>query len=768
MRENIPVLLLKKLSLLPLQEVRLELNNELSKKIIDLSLEKYNKKILVILPINSLEESPSVKDLPETGILTIIKSRIELPNGNYRVVVKGLNRVKTLDYSNYQDDKSILISTVKRLYIDEGESTEEIALKRKLIELTKKYIKLNPEASNSILPKIDENATLDSLTDIIVNFINFPHIKKIEYMNEFSEKQRARLLINDLNIELEVIKLNNRLDRDIADGFEKEQKQYLLKLKIDKLNEELGINNSKEKEVAEYNGAINNLKVSETTKNKLLNELKKYDYTPANSPETAVIRNYLDTVLSLPYENSSKEELNLNNINKELNKSHYGVVAIKTRISEYAALKSLNKDLPNPIICLVGPPGVGKTTLAISISKALKRKFFKVSVGGLNDSSELIGHRRTYLGASPGKIISGIKKCGVNNPVILIDEVDKMVKDYKGDPASVLLDILDINQNKAFTDNYIEEPFDLSSCLFILTANDESQIPPALRDRLEIMHIDSYTIYDKKDIAINYLIPNICEKYQAKKIKINKEIILFIINNYTLESGVRELERILDKLIRNIIINKTSESKINENYVLNILGNSLYKQETQENNLGSCDMLGVSPLGGKIVKIQVSKVPLSEGIMITGMVGEIIKDNINVLISYLKSVNYLDSKLMKTEMLHINFNQDFALDGASGSLGIASAILSLTTNTKIDAGVAFTGKIDLYGNILKVSSIKEKIITAYNSNIKTIYLPAANINDINDIPKFILDDIKLIYVNNFEEIYNKLFKKLRKNSKKNI
>ena len=756
-KEDIPVLLLKKLSLLPLQEVRIELNNDLSKKIIDLSIKRYNKKILIILPVNSLEESPSVKDLPEVGVLTYIKSSIELPNGNYRVVIKGLNRVKTLNYTNYKDNKSILISTIKKLYIDKGETNEEVALKRKLIEQTKKFIKLNPESSNSILSKINENESLDNLTDLVVPFINLPLNKKLKYMNEFSERERARNLIADLTVELELIKLNNKLDQDIRIDFEKEQKEYLLKAKVEKLNRELGINSTKESEILLYNEKIKALNINESTIKKLDYELKKYSYTPENSPDASVIRNYLDTVLSLPFNLSTKEELNGEIINKSLNKTHYGVKHIKERITEYAALKSKNPQLMSPIICLVGAPGVGKTTLAMSISKALKREFFKISVGGLNDSSELIGHRRTYLGASPGKIISGIIKTNVNNPVILIDEVDKMVKDYKGDPASVLLDILDVNQNKSFIDNYIEEPFNLSKVLFILTANDENMIPAPLKDRLEIMHIDSYTIYDKKDIALNYLIPNLCLKYNYKKLKIKEELILFIINHYTLESGVRELERIFDKLIRNIIINNISTSKITLDYIKKVLGNIIYDNLIINNDISSINILGVSPLGGKIINVQSLLIPHEEGITITGNVGDITKDNIFVVVNYLKANNYLDNKKLNNNALHINFNQDINLNGASGSLGVAVSILSLINNLKIESKVAFTGKLDLFGNILKVKSIKEKIITAFNNNIKIIYLPKLNLDDINNVPDFILKDMKLIFINNFDELYQDLF-----------
>ena len=757
MKENVPVLLLKKLSLLPYQEVRIELSNELSKEIIDLSIKKHNNKILILVPDNTLEEAPSIKDLPNMGILTYIKSSIELPNGNYRVVIQGLNRVEVINYDNYIDNESILISTVKMLYIKNEETTEAIVLKRKLINLIKNYIKLNPNSSNSILSKLNNEEDLDTITDLIVPFINIETTKKNDYIAEFNEIKRARLLVEDLNIELEVLKLNNKLEKDIRNDLEKDQKEYILKTKIDKLNQELGFTNTKENEVNNYKEIIKELNSPIYIKDKLESELKKYSFTPDNSPDSSIIRKYIDTLINLPF-NLSKEELNENIIIKSLDKTHYGMNEIKHRIVEYAKLKSKNKDLESPILCLIGPPGTGKTTLAMSISKSLKREFFKINVGGLNDSSELTGHRRTYLGAAPGKLISGIIKSNTNNPIILIDEVDKMVKDYKGDPASVLLDILDVNQNNTFVDNYIEEAYDLSNSMFILTANDEELIPSPLKDRLEIIHTGSYTVYDKLNIAKDYLIPKIFKKYNTKSKKISDEVILYIINNYTLESGVRELERVLDKLIRDIIINKISLAKITIEYSNKLLGNTLYGEKINNNNIGTVNILGVSPLGGKVITVQSLVVPDKENVIITGNVGDITKDNIMVTISYLKAANYIKQTDLKNKLLHINFNQDIKLNGGSGSLGVAVSILSLIKHKKINSNIAFTGKLDLYGNILKVSSLKEKIITSYNSNIKTIYLPKEHKEDKLDIPDFVLKDIKLIFVETFEDVYKSLFK----------
>lgn len=753
MKENIPVLLLKKLTILPSQEVRIELNNELSKKVIDLSTIEFSNKILIVLPSNTLEESPTITDLPKSGVLTLINSKIVLPNNNYRVVLKGLNRVKINNYQSYPNDKSILIGNAKMLYIDKGETLEETALRKRLVSLVNTYIKINPEIDNSIITKINNSASLGDITDIVVTFLRLPKDKKIYYMNEFDDILRAKALIKEINIELEIFKLDGKIEKEIKESFAKEQKEFVIKERIRKLNEELGVSSSKETELNDLKDKIDNFNCPEEVKRKLSNELQRYEYTPASSPEISMIRTYIDTLLSLPYNQSSTEETSKDKIRKELDKTHYGLEDVKNRIIEYAVLKKNNPDLENPIICLVGAPGIGKTSIARTIAAALKRKFTKISLGGLNDSSELIGHRRTYLGSAPGKIISSLIKCETNNPVILLDEVDKLVKDYKGDPASVLLDILDSKQNKDFTDNYIEEAFDLSKCLFILTANDAKEIPSILRDRLELIYLPSYTIYDKKDIASMYLLNTICSKYNTK-LEINEDVILDIIKYYTMESGVRELNRLLDKVVRYLVINKIKEITPSDLEI--ILGNKLYTNDSKTNKVGEVNIIGVTPFGGTMLKVQAAYNNYNS-LNITGNVGDKLKDAVNLCLAYLDSEGLLD---LKKKGLYLNFSgSNLTIDGASGSAGIVTSILSLINDKELSSDIALIGNIDLYGNILKVSKLKEKIITAYNAGIRTIYLPQGNIEDEKDLPLFILKEMALIHTSNYSEIKKYLFKK---------
>ena len=753
MKENIPVLLLKKLTILPSQEVRIELSNELSKNVIDISTIEFSNKVLIVLPSNTLEESPTITDLPKSGVLTVINSKIVLPNNNYRVVLKGLNRVKINNYHSYFNNKGVLIGNVKMLYVDKGETLEEVALKKKLIALVSTYIKINPEIDNSIINKINNTTSLGEITDIVVTFLRLPQDKKIYFMNEFNDIIRAKSLIKEINIELEIFKLDNKIEKEIKESFAKEQKEFVIKERIRKLNEELGVSSSKETEFNDLKDKIDNFNCPEEVKGKLSNELQRYEYTPASSPEISMIRTYIETLLSLPYNQSSTEETSKDKIRKELDKTHYGLEEVKNRIIEYAVLKKNNPDLENPIICLVGAPGIGKTSIARTIATALKRKFTKISLGGLNDSSELIGHRRTYLGSAPGKIISSLIKCETNNPVILLDEVDKLVKDYKGDPASVLLDILDSKQNKDFTDNYIEEAFDLSKCLFILTANDAKEIPSILRDRLELIYLPSYTIYDKKDIASMYLLNTICSKYNTK-LEINEDVILDIIKYYTMESGVRELNRLLDKVVRYLVINKIKEITPSDLEI--ILGNKLYTNDRKTNQVGEVNIIGVTPFGGTMLKVQATYNNYNT-LNITGNVGDKLKDAVSLCLAYLDSEGLLD---LKKKGLYLNFSgSNLTIDGASGSAGIITSILSLINDKEISSDIALIGNIDLYGNILKVTKLKEKIITAYNAGIRTIYLPQDNIEDEKDLPIFILKEMALIHASNYSEIKKYLFKK---------
>ena len=756
MKEKLSILLLKKLVLLPNQEIRLEINNDVSKNAIDDAIKNYDSNILVISPVNLLEEKPNASDLPKVGVIGKIKTKIKLPNGNYRIIVKGLNRVQVIEY--FQTNTGILKSLIKRLYIKHDNEVRETALVRKLKELIEEYILINSESSNLISSSIENVTDLDLLTDIIVSFLPMDQSKKLIYMNEFDSVKRALNLINDINIELEVLNLDSKIDNEIRERFEKEQRDYILKEKINKLNNELGILTDKQLEINNYNDILDKLEISDKIKDKFRNEIRRYEYTNDNNPDASVIRNYLEWVLHLPWNKYNAEENDIKKIKKSLDDTHYGLLNIKRRILEFVSIKNINKDVSSPILCLVGPPGVGKTTLGISISKALNREFYKISVGGLNDSSELVGHRRTFLGANPGKIIQGINKCGVSNPVILIDEIDKMNRDYKSDPTSTLLDILDEAQNNIFVDNYIEEPFDLSKVMFILTANNINDIPTALRDRLEIIEVNSYTEYEKIDIAKKYLIPDIIKKYGVKNIKFSDDTLLYIIDNYTKESGVRELSRILKRIIRNYCLDNVKNKEVSIDYVISVLGEVKYIKEEIENHKGVVNSLGCSSSGGNIQRIECVTIPGNGSVIVTGNILDILKESIKVSLSLIRYKKYIRTDISKLD-IHINLlNAGIKKDGSSGGIAITTAILSILKNKTIPSDVAMTGEVTLNGDILAVGSIKEKIIGAYNNSIKTIYMPYNNKVDLDSIPLNIKDKSNIKLIKNYDEIYKDLFK----------
>lgn len=752
MNNLLPVLILNEVIILPNQEIKIDLNNEFSKKVIWASAKNELNKVLVIAPINTLESSPSIEDLPRVGVVAKVKSKVELPNNKLRVIIKGEERVSINKY--YQNkNTNVLKCSFNVIELPSFSKANETAIQRKLIELTKNYILLNKNVSNSILKTLDERKSLSDITDIITSFLPFSFSKKLSYMETINPLTRAENLINDLNEEILVTNIDRELDEKLTQSIENGQREFILKEKLKEINSELGI--TKENEIASLKEKLSSLSLEEKTYNKLLNEINKYSTCSEFSPEAAVIKNYLDTVLNLPWNRETVLNTDIKKIKNELDATHYGLVELKERICEYAYFLSKNTQLSAPVICLLGAPGVGKTSSAYSIAKALNREFIKISVGGLNDSTELIGSRRTYLGASAGKIMQGIIKCKVKNPVILIDEVDKMVKDYKGDPASTLLEILDSTQNKYFIDNYIEEPFDLSKVMFILTANSLDNIPSTLLDRLEIINMDNYLTSQKIDIAKNYLIKDIFSEYKAE-IKISKEVLEFVIENYTKEPGVRELKRLLEKLIRKVIVNEPNAKSITILHVNKYLDNRNINYLPEITTSGIANILAYTTVGGRLSHIEVVKYKGTGKVTITGCAGEILKDSINVVISYLANNYNID---LKNQDLHFHFLESYVKkDGPSAGVSIAVALMSLIKNKKISSQIAFTGELSLKGDILPVGGLKEKVVAATTEGITKVFVPSANAFEVANISENITNNIEIVLVSNFTEIYDALFK----------
>jgi ATP-dependent Lon protease len=772
MKNNLPVMLLKRIVLLPLQDVRLDLTNDISSTVIDLAISKYKGEILIVCPTDPYEEAPDVSDLPPVGVVGKIKSKMELPNGNLRIVVSGQKRVKILEYINEAADGDILKARTMEIVLPMFDEVEETTLRRKLLSLLNDYIECSSTISNSILSSVKDLNDIAQITDMIVSFMPFSIEKKLLYMQEMNALHRANALVYDLSIELQVAQLDVKLDEVLRNEFEENQREYVLREKLEVIRKELGEDDLKDEIIGDYLERINELKAPGKLKNKLTSEVKKLDYTSESNPEVSSIRNYLDLVLDLPFGIYSADEKNLEKIREVLDSSHFGLDKAKNRIVEYIAVKIRNKNLKSPILCFVGPPGVGKTSLAIAIAKSLKKEFYKISVGGLNDGAELNGHRRTYIGASPGKIIQALKKCGTANPLMLIDEIDKMVKDYKGDPASVLLDILDPEQNDKFVDNYVEEEFDLSEVMFILTANNEEDIPDALYDRLEIVELTSYTEFEKLDIAKDYLIPNIFKEHLvcSKEIKFSNDIIMEIINRYTKEAGVRDLQRNLSTIVRKIVtksvreLNSPIKVNVKKSDLHDYLGPYKYdvKNEAIREHIGLVNALAYTPMGGLVLPVETTIYDGKGEFKFTGMIGKTMEESVNVALSYVKAnkdefkVNdyYFDNRDM-----HIHFLEGAVKkDGPSAGVSIVTSILSLLLNKEIPRSIAMTGEVSLLGDVLKVGGIKEKIIGAYNDGVKKIFIPYTNNCDLEEVPKEIRDEVKIILVKTYKEIFDALFK----------
>ncbi len=769
-KSNLPVILLKKLVLLPGEEVRVEIKSDISKKVTEISKLYHDDEVLIVCPLNTLEEKPDTSDLSRIGVVGKINSVIDLPNGNKRVIITGLYRVKIISYVNYSNEEDILDSIITGIDLSESE-IEWTAYQRKLQAELEQYIDKNPLIGNSIMSELKSGCNLDKMTDLIANFLPLSFEKKLNLMLDSSPISRCKTLIKELAVETAVIDLEGHIENEIKKGLDDTQKEFILKEKLRVIKDELGETNTKEEDILNYRNLANSGKYPERIKEKLLSEIERYNATSEMSPDAGIIRNYIEYLLNVPWYIETKDEKDLLKIEKKLNDTHYGMKKAKERVIEYIAVKSITNEVSSPIICLVGPPGVGKTTFAESISQALNRNFVKISLGGMSDSAELVGHRRAYIGSNPGKIVTSLIKCGSNNPVFLLDEVDKLKKDYKGDPASTLLDILDVSQNKRFTDNYIDEEIDLSKILFILTANDITNIPPALLDRLEIIELTGYTDSEKLFISENYLIPTSLRKHGLKNttIKFEEPAIKKIINEYTSESGVRELERDINKIVRKVITEHIKSSRkivsirIKENDINHFLEQELYKESKYKEIIhpGVVTAVACSTVGGVSIYIECTTFKGTGRYTFTGSLGDMTKESIEIAISYIKSNAKrfdIDEDFFINNDIHINFTEGaINKDGPSAGIAVVTAILSHIKGVIISDKISLTGEITLNGDILKVGGLKEKTIACERLKLEKLFIPKDNMNDIEWLEKDLRNNIEFVPISNYLEIYEKIF-----------
>jgi len=703
--------------------------------------------------------------------------KIDMPNSKTRIIISGMNRAKVHTYTK---DDNIYDAVISNVDEDGLELKEELAYVRSLVKHVEMYVKEVPYMSNTVLAQISGINNISQLTDIVALFLPITFERKLEYIEEFSSTKRVKMILDDINRDIEVLKLEKQIEMEVNKGLEESQKEFVLREKIRVIKEELGDVHDKESEVDELRKKANSLDCPSKVKIRLIKEINKYESCNPNSPEMGILSTYIDWLLELPWKKVTKDVSDLNKVKESLDKSHYALDTVKDRIIEYLAVKQNKNSLRSPIICLVGPPGVGKTTLAQSIAKSLNRKSTKISVGGVNDEAEIVGHRRTYVGAAPGLIIQGMKKAGTNNPVFIVDEIDKMTKDIKGDPASALLEVLDKEQNKHFVDHYIEEEFDLGNVMFIATANYIEQIPNELRDRLEIVELSSYTEYEKLDIAKIYLIPTLLDEHGVKldRVSFSDDAILSIIRNYTKESGVRELDRliatIIRKIVKDIVVNKAKGNyKITVSNISKYLGNEKYFYHNSENigRIGVVNGLAYTKFGGDILPIETTMYKGKGELLLTGSLGDVMQESAKIAFSYIKSNAKrfgIDDKVLSENNIHIHVPEGAVpKDGPSAGISLTTALVSLFTNDEIPSNIAMTGEITLRGKVLAIGGLKEKVIGAHRASIKTIFIPRENERDLVEIPSEVRKDMDFILIDSYDDIYNYLKGEKKNGRKKN-
>ena len=763
MNEKLLVLVINDMVIFPNNEVRIEYDNQYDKQMIDI-VDKIEDNLMFI--VNPIEEGNiDVTSFPKYGVLGRLKLKMNVPNGKTRIVIEGIERV---EISSLVEEDNFYKANYEEVEIVEEESNKDYF--SILVKSLERYIAKVPYMSNAIMSQLSNVDNLSDLCDLIVSFLPINYEDKKKYITTIDPVSRAKYLIEDMSRDLKFVELEQRIEAEVEKELNESQKEYFLREKIKLMQKELGESNNKDNEVEILSKKISKLKCNSKVKDKIKRELNRYESLNSNSPELGMIREYLDWMINLPWNNYTKDTNDLVKVKNILDSSHYSLEEVKDRILEYLAVKQNTNNLRSPILCLVGPPGVGKTSLAISIANSLNRKVAKISVGGINDEAEIVGHRRTYIGANPGRIIQGIRKAGTTNPVFIIDEIDKMTKDIKGDPASSLLEVLDPEQNSKFSDHYIEEDFDLSKVMFIATANYVEQIPYELRDRLEIINISSYTEYEKLDIAKNHLIPKELEEHglTSLQVQIEDEAILTLIRNYTKEAGVRELERIIATLFRKIVKKLLLEKDvafydINDKMIEELLGKKkyVYMENNINDEVGVVNGMAYTVFGGDILPIEATLFKGKGDLVLTGSLGEVMQESCHIALDYIKSNMdkfNIDSKIFSNNDIHIHVPEGAVnKDGPSAGVTITTTLISLFTNKKVEKSVAMTGEITLRGKVLGIGGLKEKVIGAHRAGIKTVFIPSENEKDLDEIPEEIKKDIRFISVDSYNEIYNSLF-----------
>jgi ATP-dependent Lon protease len=757
---TVPLLPLRGLLVYPTMVLHLDVGREKSVQALEKAMVDNHMIFLTTQKDMSIDE-PSEDDLYEMGTLTKVKQMLKLPNGTIRVLVEGLKRAKIVSFQEEDHFYSVSIETFEDRVTKD---VEDEALMRTMLEYFEQYIKLSKKISAETYASVTDIEEPGRMADIISSHLPLKQREKQEILETIDVKDRMNRVIDIIHNEKEVLNLEKKIGQRVKRSMERTQKEYYLREQMKAIQKELGDKEGKTGEIAELSEKIENAGMPEHVKQTAFKELDRYEKIPSSSAESAVIRNYIEWLLSLPWFKKTKDDLDIHRAEKILNKEHYGLEKVKERVLEYLAVQKLTNSLKGPILCLAGPPGVGKTSLARSIATSLNRNFVRVSLGGVRDESEIRGHRRTYVGAMPGRIIQGMKKAGTINPVFLLDEIDKMSNDFRGDPSSAMLEVLDPEQNHNFSDHYIEEAYDLSKVMFIATANNLSTVPGPLLDRMEIITIAGYTEMEKVHITRDHLLPKQIKEHGLSKgiLQVRDDAILKVVRYYTREAGVRGMERqmatICRKTAKIIVSGEKKRVIITEKNLEEFLGKPRvrYGQAELEDQVGVATGLAYTTVGGDTLQIEVSLSPGKGKLILTGKLGDVMKESAQAAFSYIRSKAKeldIEENFHEKYDIHIHVPEGAVpKDGPSAGITIVTALVSALSGKPIRKEVGMTGEVTLRGRVLPIGGLKEKTLSAHRAGLTKVIIPKDNEKDIDDIPESVRNEIEFVLVSHVDDV----------------
>ncbi|WP_017726696.1 endopeptidase La [Halalkalibacterium ligniniphilum] len=760
-RRQIPLLPLRGLLVFPTMVLHLDVGRQKSVQALEHAMVDDHHILLATQKEISIDD-PTEEEIYSVGTLAKVKQMLKLPNGTVRVLVEGLKRAKIERYT--ENDSFIEVEMSVLSEEDEEESAETKALMRNVLQMFEQYIKLSKKVSAETLASVSDIVDPGRLADVIASHLPLKVAEKQGLLEMTSVQERLLHIVEILNNEQEVLGLEKKIGQRVKKSMEKTQKEYYLREQMKAIQKELGEKEGKAGEVATLREKIEEAEMPSNVEEKALKELERYEKMPASSAESSVLRNYIDWLIQLPWKKETEDILDVHRAEDILNEDHYGLDKVKERVLEYLAVQQLTKELKGPILCLSGPPGVGKTSLARSIARALDRQFVRISLGGVRDEAEIRGHRRTYVGAMPGRIIQGMKKAGSVNPVFLLDEIDKMANDFRGDPAAALLEVLDPEQNHTFSDHYIEEPYDLSKVMFVTTANNIATIPGPLLDRMEIIPIAGYTEVEKLHISRGHLLPKQMKEHGLTKGKLQAkdEAIQKVIRYYTREAGVRNLERQIATLCRKaakkIVAGEKKRVMLTAKTVEEMLGKPRFRYglAEEQDQVGAATGLAYTTAGGDTLSIEVSVVPGKGKLILTGKLGDVMKESAQAAFSYIRSRSKeleIDPGFHEKNDIHIHVPEGATpKDGPSAGITMATALISALTGRVVKKEVGMTGEITLRGRVLPIGGLKEKSMSAHRAGLKTIIIPKDNEKDIEDVPESVRSELTYILVEHLDEV----------------